>query len=178
MEETVYLPLHPQCVTPVPYLMVGMALPTQWTWVWTNSGRWSWTEKPSMLQGMGSQSDTTERLTHLTSLPIVRFLKIQGIHCGWLVPLAIPMVSTAHECISFQLLRLLRPQSSWRTGPCVAGLPPRMQFPTLVTVHYAGGFDLSIYFNLLNILYFHFWAPPNQWHLILHFRGNNWFLAL
>ena len=28
---------------------------TQWTWVWANSGRWRRTDKPGMLQSMGSQ---------------------------------------------------------------------------------------------------------------------------
>ena len=28
---------------------------TQWTWVWASSGSWWWTEKPGMLQSMGSQ---------------------------------------------------------------------------------------------------------------------------
>ena len=32
-----------------------MASPTQWTWVWANSGRWWRTGKPGMLQSMGSQ---------------------------------------------------------------------------------------------------------------------------
>ena len=32
-----------------------MALPTQWTWVWVNSGSWWWTGRPGMLQSMGSQ---------------------------------------------------------------------------------------------------------------------------
>ena len=35
-----------------------IASPTQWTWVWTNSGRWWRTEKPSVLQSMGLQSRT------------------------------------------------------------------------------------------------------------------------
>ena len=35
-----------------------MALPTQWTWVWVNSGSWWWTEKSGVLQSMGSQSRT------------------------------------------------------------------------------------------------------------------------
>ena len=34
-----------------------MASPTQWTWVWVNSGRYWWTEKPG-IQSMGSQSWT------------------------------------------------------------------------------------------------------------------------
>ena len=32
-----------------------MASPTQWTWVWVNSGRWWRTGKPGVLQPMGSQ---------------------------------------------------------------------------------------------------------------------------
>ena len=32
-----------------------MASLTQWTWVWTNSGRWWRTGKPGVLQSMGSQ---------------------------------------------------------------------------------------------------------------------------
>ena len=39
-----------------------MASPTQWTWVWVNSGSWWWTGRPGMLQSMGSQRDTTEWL--------------------------------------------------------------------------------------------------------------------
>ena len=33
-----------------------MASPTQWTWVWANSGRWWRTRKPGILQFMGSQT--------------------------------------------------------------------------------------------------------------------------
>ena len=32
-----------------------VASPTQWTWVWVDSGSWWWTGKPGMLQSMGSQ---------------------------------------------------------------------------------------------------------------------------
>ena len=32
-----------------------MASPTQWTWVWENSGSWWWTGRPGVLQSMGSQ---------------------------------------------------------------------------------------------------------------------------
>ena len=32
-----------------------MASPTQWTWVWVNSGSWWWTRRPGMLQSIGSQ---------------------------------------------------------------------------------------------------------------------------
>ena len=32
-----------------------MASPTQWTWVWVDSGSWWWTGRPGMLLSMGSQ---------------------------------------------------------------------------------------------------------------------------
>ena len=32
-----------------------MASPTQWTWVWVNSGTWWWTGRPGVLQSMGLQ---------------------------------------------------------------------------------------------------------------------------
>ena len=32
-----------------------MASPTQWTWVWVNSGSWWWTGKPGVLQSLGSK---------------------------------------------------------------------------------------------------------------------------
>ena len=35
--------------------MSWRASPTQWTWVWVNSGSWWWTGRPGMLQSMGSQ---------------------------------------------------------------------------------------------------------------------------
>ena len=32
-----------------------MVSPTQWTWFWVNSRSWWWTERPGVLQSMGSQ---------------------------------------------------------------------------------------------------------------------------
>ena len=32
-----------------------MASPTQWTWIWVDSGSWCWTGRPGVLQFMGSQ---------------------------------------------------------------------------------------------------------------------------
>ena len=52
-----------------------MASPTQWTWVWVNSGSWWWTGKPGMLQFMGSQRVghdwTTELMTYFSLLLVV-----------------------------------------------------------------------------------------------------------
>ena len=50
--------------------MVGwMASPTQWIWIWPNSGRWQRTGKPGVLQSMGSQRvghDWVTEQHHLT----------------------------------------------------------------------------------------------------------------
>ena len=35
--------------------MRWLVSPTQWTWVWVNSGNWWWTGRPGMLRFMGSQ---------------------------------------------------------------------------------------------------------------------------
>ena len=43
-----------------------MASPTQWTWVWVDSGSWWWTGRPGVLPFMGSQSWT--RLSDWTEL--------------------------------------------------------------------------------------------------------------
>ena len=45
-----------------------MASPTQWTWVWINSGSWWWTERPGMLQSKGVVKilHMTERLNWMT----------------------------------------------------------------------------------------------------------------
>ena len=43
-----------------------MATPTQWIWVWVNSGFWWWRGRPGVLQSMGLQSRT--RLSDWTEL--------------------------------------------------------------------------------------------------------------
>ena len=45
--------------------MVGWLSPTQWTWVWINSGSWWWTGKPGMLQSMGLQRVKHDWVTEL-----------------------------------------------------------------------------------------------------------------
>ena len=41
------------------------ASPTQWMWVWVNSGTWWWTGRPGMLQSMGSQRVGHDWVTEL-----------------------------------------------------------------------------------------------------------------
>jgi len=42
-----------------------MTSPTQWTWVWVNSGSWWWTGKPGMVQSVGSQRGGHHWVTEL-----------------------------------------------------------------------------------------------------------------
>ena len=42
-----------------------MASPTQWTWVWVNSGSWRWTGRPGVLWSMGLQRVTHDWVTKL-----------------------------------------------------------------------------------------------------------------
>ena len=56
-----------------------MTSPTQWIWVWANSGRWWRTGKPGVLQSVGSQRDMIERLNnnnhHLWTVAIRLLIK-------------------------------------------------------------------------------------------------------
>ena len=48
-----------------------MASPTQWTWVWVNSGSWWWTGRPGVLQSVGSQRVRHDWATELTELNLI-----------------------------------------------------------------------------------------------------------
>ena len=51
-----------------------MASPTQWTWIWVNSGSWWWTETPGVLRSMAWQElDTSEWLNWTGSVLHVNF---------------------------------------------------------------------------------------------------------
>ena len=45
-----------------------MASPTQWTWVWVNSGSWWWTGRSGMLQSVGLQTVRQDWATELNRL--------------------------------------------------------------------------------------------------------------
>ena len=52
-----------------------IASPTQWTWVWVDSGSWWWTGRPGMLQFMGSQRVDHDWATELNWMN----LNLQGL---------------------------------------------------------------------------------------------------
>ena len=51
-----------------------MASPTQWTWVWVNSGSWSLTVKSGVLQSMGSQRVRHDWVTALNWTDVKNWL--------------------------------------------------------------------------------------------------------
>ena len=55
-----------------------MASPTQWMWVWVNSGSWWWTGRPGVLQSMGLQRVRHDWATELN------WLKTQSDVLIWL----------------------------------------------------------------------------------------------
>ena len=57
-----------------------MASLTQWAWVWAASGSWWWTEKPGVLQSMGSQRVERNWATELNG---TEFLKPMLDHRFW-----------------------------------------------------------------------------------------------
>ena len=50
-----------------------MASLTQWTWVWASSGSWWWTEKPGVLQSLGSQRVRRDWATELNWMTTIIF---------------------------------------------------------------------------------------------------------
>ena len=50
-----------------------MASPTQWTWVWVNSGSWWWTGSPGMLRFMGSKGVGHDWVTELNWTELLLF---------------------------------------------------------------------------------------------------------
>ena len=56
-----------------------MAPPTQWTWVWVNSGSWWWTGRPGVLQSMGLERVEHDWATELNWTECIAQGKKEGI---------------------------------------------------------------------------------------------------
>jgi len=59
-----------------------MASPTQWMWVWVNSGSWWWTGRPGVLPFMGSQRVGHDGVTELnwTELNLLKMLSFPHVY--------------------------------------------------------------------------------------------------
>ena len=80
-----------------------MASPTQWTWVWVDSGSWWWTRKPGVLPSMGSQRVRHDWATELTSMDIHRHNTIINTSFGGM-------------CMKFRDMR----KAGWSQGRALA----------------------------------------------------------
>ena len=105
-----------------------MASPSQWSWVWVNSGSWWWTGRPEVLQSLGSQRVENNRATALNwteSLSMASTLCFAGLKLAVLT-LHIK-VTENHVCRETQTKCILNQIP--RTNPPNAGdhsIPPKM----------------------------------------------------
>ena len=67
-----------------------MASPTQWTWVWVDSGSWWWTGRPGMLRFMGSKKFGHNWATELN-------WKIYLLFCSWCTTLFCCLARKSHQ---------------------------------------------------------------------------------
>ena len=72
-----------------------MASPTQWTWVWVNSGSWWWTGRPGVLQSMGLQRVRHDWATELNWMCVCTCAQllscVQLFVTPWTVPHQAPL---------------------------------------------------------------------------------------
>ena len=81
----------------------GMASPTQWTWVWVNSGSWWRTGRPGVLLSMGSQRVGHDWVTELNWTLGVKTHTAQINFCCWFAqfcPRDFPGKNTGVGCYS------------------------------------------------------------------------------
>jgi len=69
-----------------------MASPTQWTWVWVNSGSWWWTGRPRMLQYMGPQRVGYEWVTEKSWIDTIIIWKLSQRFKGFSIPKSISVI--------------------------------------------------------------------------------------
>ena len=91
-----------------------MASPTQWTWVWVNSGSWLWTGRSGVLQSMGhKESDMAEQLicTELMTLDVYSFFSVLinqrclvFVRYKYTLDLAVYFLSPNHPKLKWQLI--------------------------------------------------------------------------
>ena len=94
-----------------------MASPTQWTWVWVNSGSWWWTGRPGVLRFMGSQSRTW--LSDWTELPCLwnkdLTLTFNTLHV-WVPTVVSATTLTSHFHYFFDHIMYIYIQIFWGCG--------------------------------------------------------------
>ena len=67
---------------PAIWFFTSLVSLTQWTWVWTTSGRWWRRDKPGVLQSVGSQSWTWLSNSATTNFPIRSGISLSATRSG------------------------------------------------------------------------------------------------
>ena len=86
-----------------------MASPTQWTWVWVDSGHWWWTGRPGMLQFMGLQ-----RIRHDWATELIWTCMLSCFCCVWLfvIPWTVVCQVSVHGILWARILEWVAMPSS------------------------------------------------------------------
>ena len=118
-----------------------MASPTQWAWVWVNSGSWWWIGKPGMLQFMGWQRVGHDWATELTDWLITTRDKlvmsekavclVVQLHLTLCGPMdCSPPDSLAHEIFQARI------QFSWVSQSCLTLSDPMNRSTPGLPIHH------------------------------------------
>ena len=162
-----------------------MASPTQWTWVWVNSGSWWWTGRPGVLQSMGHREpDMTERLNWTSLAYELTLLLIIIIQEEWWNEVAEEQLRLACSPWLFLLLALMEQLQccelpygracvgkSWERLPAhsqAGGTPATVTWRSLKAAPSPLSFEMKaalanifFFFNLFfkfDLLFFHFYS--------------------
>ena len=162
-----------------------MASPTQWTWVWVNSGSWWWTGRPGVLQSMGHREpDMTEQLNWTSLAYELTLLLIIIIQEEWWNEVAEEQLRLACSPWLFLLLALMEQLQccelpygracvgkSWERLPAhsqAGGTPATVTWRSLKAAPSPLSFEMKaalanifFFFNLffkVDLLFFHFYS--------------------
>ena len=95
-----------------------MASPTQWTWVWADSGSWWWMGKPGVLQSIWSQ-----RVGHDWATKLKLKLKFTNLHHWWsgllFFHLTLMYLGNVDWSLRDELLFLMRRRITWVLFVCL-----------------------------------------------------------
>ena len=138
-----------------------MASPTQWTWVWVNSGSWWWTGRTGVLRFMGSQRVGHNWVTELNWTEWIR----NASYSTWYIvsSININFVYFTNSCLSFivQVCDLLHPH------------PPRTSVRWWILRHLLNhllSWRQSLFFHILLVSY-----PASYIDTLRVLKGHRWF---
>ena len=107
-----------------------MPLPTQWTWVWVNSGSWWWTGRPGTLQSMGSQNVGHDWVTNTCNFIIFDLFLFK-----YTMIFAIENVCSRSLIIQFSLVAQSCLTLCNHMDCSMPGLPVHRQLPEFTQTH-------------------------------------------